>query len=191
LNDPAGRLAKVIVHFAVTQVVHAWSDPTINPHDAIAPILTCFVHPAFLDRQNPLHMDMFAAVESWVNDLPPDRKEVIFDGLTREGVREGRHHDDDVRSAVDEKHSGCCPLPPRRPAAVNLEDGGAQEGFKRQDVPQQQSYQRYSEREEFEMRREDGFRQSEDVSIRREERFGRDGNVSYYEKEGNSLYQRG
>jgi hypothetical protein len=137
-------------------------------------------------------MDMFAAVESWVNELPPDRREVIFEGLTSEGVREGRHHDDDVRSAVDEKHSGCCPPPRRRPAAVNLEDEGAAERFQRQnEVPQQQSYQRYSRREEFEVSREDGFRQSEDVSFRREERFTGDENVSYYKKEGKSLYRRG
>jgi len=211
LNDPAGRIAKVIVHFAVTQVVHAWSDPSIDPNRAIDPILTCFVHPALLDRQNRLHMDMFAAVQSWVNELPPDRKAVILDGLTREGVRQGRHHDDDVRAASDSYHSGgCCAPPPRKSGFPDLNIAGVNfgnplavvqqefESFENRgngrsfEYAQQETndYQGNSTRQEYrhqeyETRQEEGgYEQYERTSYQQEEHYSRRGeSASYYSAE--------
>ena len=210
MNDPAGRLAKVIVQFAVTQIVHAWSDPSIDPHRAIDPILTCFVHPALLDRQSKLHMDMFAAVQSWVNELPPDRKAMILDGLTREGVREGRHHDDDVRAAADSHHNGgCCAPPPRKSgfpdlniAGVNLgnplavvqqefesfENRGNSRSYEyaqqQTDYYQGNSVRQEYRREEYETRRGEGeYERYERTSYQQEQYSGRGENASYYSAE--------
>ena len=53
--------------------------------------MTVFCHPALLNRNNPVQMEMFSAVELWVNNHPD--KNTMLDGLSREGVRAGRHHD--------------------------------------------------------------------------------------------------
>ena len=93
LNEPAGQVAKVIVRFAVSQVVAAWSNPAIDAVNAVEAILTCFVHPALLDPASRFHQDMFSAVRIWTEQLSTEKKARILDGLTREGVRQGRHHD--------------------------------------------------------------------------------------------------
>ena len=99
LNEPAGLVAKIIVSYAVTQVVAAWSNETIDARSAVESILQCFFHPALLNTSNQLHQTMFATVKLWVDSIPPDKKPRVLDGLTREGVRQGRHHDDEKRKA--------------------------------------------------------------------------------------------
>lgn len=99
LNTPAGQLAKVIVRNSVTEIVAAWSSDSVDPNRAIDSVLQCFVHPALLDHSNKLHQEMMSVVRDWIEGLPSDKKSRILDGLTREGVRQGRHHDDQVRQA--------------------------------------------------------------------------------------------
>src|SRR5947207_1353073 len=94
LNEPAGNVAKVIISFAVTQVVAAWSNETVDPRAAVESVLQCFCHPALL-TQSPLHKTMFATVKLWVDNIPIDKKARILDGLTSQGVRQGRNHDDE------------------------------------------------------------------------------------------------
>ena len=102
LNDPAGCLAKVIVRHTVTQVVAAWSDASRDPECAIDSILSCFCHPSLLNHSWQLHRDMFAVVKDWVEQIPPEKKTRILQGLTSEGVRRGQHHDSERRAAVSE-----------------------------------------------------------------------------------------
>jgi hypothetical protein len=47
-------------------------------------------------------MEMFGVVRDWIEGLPSDRKERILEGLTKEGVKEGRHHDDEKRKAEEQ-----------------------------------------------------------------------------------------
>ena len=98
LNEPAGNVAKVVISYAVTQVVAAWSNETVDPRAAVESILQCFCHPALL-TQSPLHQTMFATVKLWVDNIPVDKKARILEGLTSQGVRQGRHHDDEKRKA--------------------------------------------------------------------------------------------
>jgi hypothetical protein len=93
LNEPAGKAAKVIVQFAVTQVVATWSSDTIDPRVTIDSILQCFCHPAILNPSSKLHNDMLAVVKTWVDQLPTTKKSTVLTGLTREGVKQGLHHD--------------------------------------------------------------------------------------------------
>ena len=92
LNEPAGQVAIVIIKHAVTQVVQAWSDPNINPHQAIDNILTVFCHPSFLNVNNPVHMEMWGVVEKWLARMSESDKARMFEGLSKDGVRHGRHH---------------------------------------------------------------------------------------------------
>jgi hypothetical protein len=103
LNDPAGRVAKVIVRHAVTEIVAAWSDASRDPEQAIESVLSCFCHPALLNQTWQLHRDMFAVVKDWVDNLPPQTKPRILQGLTSEGVRRGENHDNEVSAKVNQK----------------------------------------------------------------------------------------
>lgn len=80
-----------MVRHAVQQIVAAWSNPSIDPHDAIDSIMRVFCHPALLNRNNSVQMEMFSVVERWVNNHPD--KNTMLEGLSKEGVRAGRHHD--------------------------------------------------------------------------------------------------
>src|SRR5579859_6602063 len=97
LNDPAGQVAQVIVRHAVTEVVAAWSDHNVDPQRAIDSIVQCFCHPALLNRSSQLHMEMFSTVQRWIDGLPRDKKDRILEGLTKEGVRQGKHHDEEKK----------------------------------------------------------------------------------------------
>lgn len=43
-----------------------------------------------------LHNDTLAVVKTWIDGLPQDRKQKILSGLTRDGVRQGLHHDSET-----------------------------------------------------------------------------------------------
>jgi hypothetical protein len=93
LNEPAGQVAIVTVRHAVTQVVAAWSNPSIDPRQAIDSIMTVFCHPALLNHNSAVQMEMYAVVERWVNAMSPTDRNVMLEGLSKAGVRAGRHHD--------------------------------------------------------------------------------------------------
>jgi Heterokaryon incompatibility protein Het-C len=101
LNEPAGNVAKIIISYAVTQVVAAWSNENVDPRGAVESILTCFCHPALLNPQSQLHSTMMATVKLWVDNVPLDKQRRMFQGLTREGVRQGLHHDNEITVKVD------------------------------------------------------------------------------------------
>jgi hypothetical protein len=82
-------------------------------------------------------MDMFTVVRDWIEGLPSDKKERILEGLTKEGVKEGRHHDDEKRQAEEQAgghgHShAALPLTTQRPdmqiAGFNIPQGVIAQG---------------------------------------------------------------
>ena len=93
LNEPAGQVAIVVVKHAVTQVVAAWSDPSVDPRRAIDSVMQVFCHPALLNRNSSVQMEMFRVVEQWANAMSPSDRSTMLEGLSKEGVRAGRHHD--------------------------------------------------------------------------------------------------
>ncbi|KAF8328217.1 uncharacterized protein EI90DRAFT_2926740 [Cantharellus anzutake] len=86
LNDPAGKLAQVIVKHAVTMVVKAWDDPKSDPRDAIEGILQCMFHPDFHDSRSPIQREMMQFMSDWVNGLGYQKAETI-QKLSKESVR--------------------------------------------------------------------------------------------------------
>jgi Heterokaryon incompatibility protein Het-C len=105
LNEPAGNVAKIVISYAVTQVVAAWSNENVDPRGAVESILTCFCHPALLNPQSQLHSTMMATVKLWVDNVLPERKQRMFQGLSREGVRQGLHHDNEMTVRVEAQMS--------------------------------------------------------------------------------------
>ena len=60
--------------------------------------MTVFCHPALLNRNNPVQMEMFSAVERWINNH--EDKNTMLEGLSKAGVRAGRHHDTKRKAAM-------------------------------------------------------------------------------------------
>ncbi|KAI9511719.1 heterokaryon incompatibility protein Het-C-domain-containing protein [Russula earlei] len=89
LNEPAGKVAQVVVQYTVNIVVQAWSDDRANLDLIISEVLEAFHHPYFNVGRSKIQDEMFRSLQRWVNDHP-DRDGVI-EALTKESVRSGRN----------------------------------------------------------------------------------------------------
>ena len=125
MNDPAGRIARVIIQNAVTEIVLAWSDASHDVERAIDSVVSCFCHPALLNPSSKLHQDMFNVVRTWVNEIPQEKKNRIMQGLTSDGVKQGLHHDNEIL-AQDQAAGGHghTPSPQQRPPQNDITIGG-------------------------------------------------------------------
>jgi len=92
LNEPAGQIAQIIVRHSVNLIVKAWYKKNTDPQEVIDQILEAFHHPYFARQESEIHRAMFDHMESWLNNLPSDTRDLTLDGLTKDGVREGRNH---------------------------------------------------------------------------------------------------
>lgn len=54
LNEPAGKVAMVIVEHAVTAVVKAWGDESIQANEVVNTVLETFHHPYYFVYPPPL-----------------------------------------------------------------------------------------------------------------------------------------
>lgn len=87
LNEVGGNLAVIIIKHTVNNVVRAWDDPSINPHQIIDTILECMFHPHFINRGSGIQNEMMAHVQGWINGLDYGERERTLRGLSKEGVR--------------------------------------------------------------------------------------------------------
>lgn len=102
LNEPAGKIAQVVVQYAVKLIVKAWSDNRSNPDRVIDQVLEAFHHPYFNTGRSTIQNEMFGALERWVNNL--EDREQTLEALTKENVRCGKNKrqgsEDDTSGAV-------------------------------------------------------------------------------------------
>ncbi|THG96509.1 hypothetical protein EW145_g7769 [Phellinidium pouzarii] len=87
LNEPAGKMAMVIVGHAAKAVVKAWSDNSVNVHQATEDILQCMFHPDFHNPNSQIQKEMMQFMQEWVKGLG-DRRQSVLARLTKESVRE-------------------------------------------------------------------------------------------------------
>jgi len=157
-------------------------------------------------------MDMFSTVKNWIEGLPRDRKETILEGLTREGVRQGRHHDEQKRRMEQGMPGAHFHGPPQQGGysgqggqggqglkigGFNVSQGAEVLGFQdpskffpgsreAQESSYQQSYQR--QESTYEEPRSQGYgRQTETYSQQRNESYSQGG---YDQPENASFYGR-
>ncbi|KAJ3526948.1 hypothetical protein NM688_g8193 [Phlebia brevispora] len=86
LNEPAGHLGKIVLTHAVTLVVKAWDDTSMNVHQVTGDILSCLFHPDFHDPQSKIQREMMDYMRRWVQELG-SRQHDILHRLTKESVR--------------------------------------------------------------------------------------------------------
>ncbi|TFY71829.1 hypothetical protein EVG20_g1176 [Dentipellis fragilis] len=90
LNEPAGKIAQVVVQHSVQLVVQAWFDDRSNPDQVIDRILEAFYHPYYNVGRSQIQNAMFEAMERWLSETGEERDEIL-QSLTKESVRNGQN----------------------------------------------------------------------------------------------------
>ncbi|KAK0486384.1 heterokaryon incompatibility Het-C [Armillaria novae-zelandiae] len=86
LNEPAGKIAQVVVVHSVQLIVQAWSDDS-DPNDVIDKILEAFHHPYYANERSQIQSQMFDELRRWVDGLEDAAATMSL--LTKESVQEG------------------------------------------------------------------------------------------------------
>ncbi|KAH9941705.1 heterokaryon incompatibility protein HET-C [Epithele typhae] len=86
LNEPAGRLGKIILIHTANSVVKAWDDTSINIHHVTEDILQCLFHPNFQDNNSQIQRQMLDYMRTWVEGLGNQKHEILR-RLSKDGVR--------------------------------------------------------------------------------------------------------
>jgi hypothetical protein len=68
LNEPAGRVAQVIVENAVRLVVSAWDNTSMDTRGVTENILECLFHPAFPDSSSQIQKAMTEEFRNWFQE---------------------------------------------------------------------------------------------------------------------------
>jgi len=94
LNTPAGLVSIICVRHALEKVVSAWHDPSVDLNEVAEFITSTFHHPYYRDNKNVIQRAVFAGVVKWWYDRAPTEREACLQGLSAEGVSQGRNHRD-------------------------------------------------------------------------------------------------
>lgn len=100
LNEPAGRVASVIVEYVAPRVLYAWQHTDVSEDEVLNDCMQVFHHPALRNMRNDAHRAMFETVEKWAH-ARSDRGASLDSILSSEGVRSGRN-----TGGVSHTHSG-------------------------------------------------------------------------------------
>ncbi|KAK7063818.1 heterokaryon incompatibility protein HET-C [Favolaschia claudopus] len=90
LNEPAGKIAMLVVKHSVNIIVQAWSDNS-DPSRAVDEILEAFHHPYYATGRSSIQQNMFREMESWLQKLDEDQARETIAALTKESVRNGKN----------------------------------------------------------------------------------------------------
>ncbi|KAF7307409.1 Het-C-domain-containing protein [Mycena indigotica] len=90
LNEPAGKIAVLVVQHTVNVIVKAWSDNG-DPNRAVDVILEAFHHPYYATGRSDIQNSMFKELERWIRDLDDDVARQTINALTKESVRNGKN----------------------------------------------------------------------------------------------------
>ncbi|KAF8514344.1 heterokaryon incompatibility protein Het-C-domain-containing protein [Hysterangium stoloniferum] len=91
LQEHTGKVARVIVEYAVNLVVKAWCDERVDANAIIDKILESFHHPYFASATSEIQTKMMERMHQWLAGLDPADAERALKGLTKDGVREGKN----------------------------------------------------------------------------------------------------
>ncbi|KAI0830771.1 heterokaryon incompatibility protein Het-C-domain-containing protein [Trametes gibbosa] len=119
LNEPAGKIALIIVQHSVKLLVDAWFNDSTDPDRVIDEILEAFHHPYYATGRSRIQQEMFQGLQNWVTGLE-DVDEVIR-ALSKDSVRNGKNKrkgSDDDMSSSDQVYGD----------RVNQSSGGGQYG---------------------------------------------------------------
>ncbi|RDB28776.1 hypothetical protein Hypma_015984 [Hypsizygus marmoreus] len=90
LNEPAGKIAQIVVEHSVNLIVRAWADDS-NPDDVITEILEAFHHPYYATGQSNIQNQMYGFMERWIGGMGYEDVQTIIQSLTKDSVRNGKN----------------------------------------------------------------------------------------------------
>ncbi|KAJ3509499.1 hypothetical protein NLJ89_g5198 [Agrocybe chaxingu] len=101
LNEPAGKIAQIVVVHTVNLLVRAWGDNS-NPDD----ILEAFHHPYFATGRSEIQNKMFNEMQKWIGGFGGEVDEII-QALTKESVREHKNKRKGLEDTPEPGYGGC------------------------------------------------------------------------------------
>ncbi|KAK0233569.1 Het-C-domain-containing protein [Armillaria fumosa] len=104
LNEPAGKIAQIVVVNSVQLIVEAWSNNS-DPDDVITRILEAFHHPYYANGNSQIQRQMYDELEKWVGAMGEEARDTIGK-LTKDAVREGKNKREGDGS-VEPGYGGC------------------------------------------------------------------------------------
>ncbi|KIM47583.1 hypothetical protein M413DRAFT_203701 [Hebeloma cylindrosporum] len=105
LNEPAGKIAQIIVENSVNLIVRAWSDNS-NPDDVITQVLEAFHHPYYNTGRSEIQNKMFDHMQRWIGSLGSEAQEIIR-SLTKESVRNHKNKRPGLDDTPEAGYGGC------------------------------------------------------------------------------------
>lgn len=86
LNEPAGKIAQLVVENSVGLIVEAWSNNE-NPDQVLNKILEAFHHPYYNTGQSQIQHKMYNEMTKWLGGLGADESRQVIQALTKESVQ--------------------------------------------------------------------------------------------------------
>ncbi|KAF8079060.1 Het-C-domain-containing protein [Lyophyllum atratum] len=90
LNEPAGKIAQIVVQNSVNLIVQAWADDS-DADQVINQILEAFHHPYYADGRSNIQRQMFDHMNQWIGGLGHQGAQEIIQRLTKDSVRNGQN----------------------------------------------------------------------------------------------------
>ncbi|KAF8921834.1 heterokaryon incompatibility protein Het-C-domain-containing protein [Mucidula mucida] len=89
LNEPAGKIAQIVVVHTVQLIVSAWTDDS-DPDQVINQALEAFHHPYYASGRSEIQRQMFDEMEKWIGGLGEEASDIVSK-LTKQSVRDGKN----------------------------------------------------------------------------------------------------
>ncbi|KAH9486345.1 hypothetical protein JR316_0000409 [Psilocybe cubensis] len=142
LNEPAGKIAQIVVENTVNLIVQAWGNND-NPDHTLDRILEAFHHPYYASGRSEIQNKMYDHMERWINGLGRDSREIL-DCLTKESVRNHKNKRPGLDNTVEAGYGSCGhgTKPIHKPAVAVA--GGAAAGYAASNTYGQQAHGRPS-----------------------------------------------
>ncbi|CAE6464046.1 unnamed protein product [Rhizoctonia solani] len=102
LNEPAGKIAMVVVKHTVELIVEAWYDHNKDVGATINQVMEAFHHPHYASGNSRIQNEMYDELTRWFGGLGESEGQQTIQLLTKESVREGKNK----RVGADEPSTG-------------------------------------------------------------------------------------
>ncbi|KAJ2923604.1 hypothetical protein H1R20_g13491, partial [Candolleomyces eurysporus] len=125
LNEPAGKIAQLVVEYSVNLIVEAWSSND-NPDQVINQILEAFHHPYYNTGRSQIQHKMFNEMERWLGGLGPDDAKLTIAALTKESVRDHKNKrlGSEDQNWDEPGYGGCGHSAPSKPPSTKPNTAG-------------------------------------------------------------------
>ncbi|KAH7334385.1 heterokaryon incompatibility protein Het-C-domain-containing protein [Rhizoctonia solani] len=91
LNEPAGKIAMIVVRHTVQLIVEAWYDHNKDVGATINQVMEAFHHPHYASGNSQVQNEMYEELTRWFGGLGESEGQQTIQLLTKESVRDGRN----------------------------------------------------------------------------------------------------